>query len=178
MRPRICALIAVVVAALAAGCVPHFRVYRPFRDVNTILIDSRATNMMVSSAKAVLVAYRRTVESAAGTTEPKSPKLIIVNYDDLRNVRFVNEGIRTWNFTAGAVHSRETVLVYRDGYEPAWLERRYFGKQYRYPTTLKLKQCDPVRGRKMAFDAVDRAFRGEPESHRRAVLKKVAEEIK
>ncbi len=176
MTLRSCGFIALI--GMAVACVPQVRVYRPFKDVNTILVDARATNMMVSSAKAILVAYRRSVEGPDGTTEPKSPKLIVVDFDDLRNVRFVDQGVRTWNYAEGAVHSRESILIYKPGYEPTWLERRLFGKEYRYPAKIVLAPCDPVRGRKLVFDAVTQAFRGETESCRRAALQKLAGYIK
>lgn len=176
MSPRVCALIALV--AMAVGCVPHLRVYQPFKEINTMLVEPGATNMLVASAKAIVVDYRRTVEKADGTTEAKRPKLIVVDYDDLRNLHFVNQGFRTGNYTAGAVHSRESILVYRSGFEPAWLERKFFGKTYRYPTKLVLVRCDPVKGRKMVFDAIAQIFRGETESYRRATLTMLADKIK
>lgn len=175
MFPRICALIALVTVAF--GCV-HVRVYHPFKDVNTILVDPRAPKMMVSSAKAILIAQMRAVQQADGTTEPTKPKLIIVDFCDLRDVRFVDEQMKAWQYATGSVHSREAILVYKPGYEPAWLERRFVGKQYKYPSTLVLKPCDPLRGRKLVFDAVSTAFRGESESCRQAALRKMANYVK
>lgn len=175
MLPRIGAFIALI--AIAVGCV-HVRVYSPFKDVNTMLVDARAPKMMLSSAKAILVIHRRAVEKADGTTEPMSPKLMIIDYVDLRNVRFYDGQMSVGQYATGSVHGREAILIYKPGYEPAWLERRFFGKNYKYPMTLALVPCAPVRGRRLVFDAVTQAFRGEAESCRRAALEKLAEYVK
>lgn len=175
MKSWMCAFIAIV--AVAIGCV-HVRVYRPFKDVNTVLVDAKAPKMMVSSAKAVLVAHMRTVQQADGTTAPTKPKLIVVDFCDLQNVRFVDERLTAWQYASGSVHSREAILVYKTGYEPAWLERRFIGKEYKYPTKLALVACDPVRARRLVYEAVGKEFGGETESYRQEALRKLAKYVK
>jgi hypothetical protein len=175
MFARICAFIGLI--ALPVGCV-HVRVYHPFKDVNTMLVDARAPKMMLASAKAILIAHMRSVEEADGTTVPTEPKLIVVDYCDLRGVRFVDERKKAGKYARGSMHSREAILVYKPGFEPAWLERRFYGKDYRYPVTLALRPCDPVRARRLVFDAVAKAFAGETESCRQAALRKIANYVK
>lgn len=174
MFARLCAFIAIV--SLAMGCV-HVRVYHPFKDVNTMLVDARAPKMMLASAKAILIARMRNIEQADGTTAPTEPKLIVVDYCDLRNVRFVDEQMKAGKYARGSVHSREAILVYKPGFEPVWLERRFYGKEYRYPLTLALRPCDPVLARRLVFDAVAKAFAGETESCRQGALRKMAQYV-
>lgn len=143
-----------------------------------MLVDARAPKMEVSSAKAILIAHMRNIEQGDGTTAPTEPKLVIVDYCDLRDVRFVDEQMKAGKYARGSMHSREAILVYKPGYEPAWLERRFYGKEYRYPVTLALRPCDPVLARKLVFDAVAKAFAGETESCRQAALRKMANYVK
>jgi hypothetical protein len=155
------------------GCV-RVHVYEPFKDINTMLVEAGPQKPMLSSAKAILVVYRRTPETEKQGSEAKVPKLVIVDFDDLRDVRFVDQEVSLGSSTTGDVRGRESILVYKPGYEPVWLERRRIGKEFRYPSSLMLKPCPPVRARQLAADAIRQAFRMESESTRQAALKKLA----
>jgi hypothetical protein len=165
--------VTVLLATLLVGCV-HVSVYQPFKDVNTMLVEAGSGKSMISSAKAILIVYRRTPEVGERGSEAKEPKLEIVDYDDLRTVRFVDEQVSFRSSARGSVRGHEAILVYKTGYEPVWLERRLSGREYRYPPALTLRRCDPVRSKQMVCDAVRQAFRLESESTRQGALKKLA----
>lgn len=175
MFRRSCAVIAL--AGLVAGCV-HVHVYEPFKDINTMLVESGPQRPMLSSAKAILVVYRRTPETEKKGSAAKSVKLKIVDFDELRDVRFVDQEVSLGSSATGDVRGHEMILIYKPSYEPVWLERRRVGNEYRYPTALMLKPCDPVRARQLAADAIRNAFRFESESTRQAALKKLAQNLK
>lgn len=169
-------LVSLVLLLLVTGCA-HVQVRRPFARVNTIVVVAGHTNIVLGSAKAIIFDYRQTPGRDEGSAEPKAPQLIIANFDELRNVKLVDKDVRLGAHAVGNVHSRQKVLVYRSGYEPAWLEKKPIGKTYRYPVRLALIPCDPVRGRKLAFDAVSYVFRDEPENVRQSALKKLARNL-
>jgi hypothetical protein len=165
-----------LVTLLGFGCVELHGHY-PFSHVNTIVVAAGKTNAPLGSAKAVVIAYRQTPGRAEGLAQPKTPKVFVVNYDELRGVKFVDRGVRIGSHAVGDIYSREKILVYRSGFEPAWLEKKPIGKQFKYPTILALIPCDPVRGRRLVFDAVSNVFREEPETVRQAILKKLARSL-
>jgi hypothetical protein len=170
-------LVAATLAMFASGCMPQMHATQPFGDANTMLVESHASTGMLSSAKAIIIVYRRTDAAVDGTSQPKPPKMIVVPYDELRDVRFMDTGLSFGSYVVGDVNCRTSVLVYRNGYEPVWLEKKFFGRDYRYPPSITLMRCDPVRGRRMVFEAVGAAFRGEAEKYRQQVLKKLAKEL-
>ena len=166
-------LVSFVLLLLVMGCA-HVHVHRPFSDVNTMVVIAGQTNALLGSARAVIIDYRQTAGRDDGTAESKTPQLIVANFDELRDVKFIDTGMSLGAHAVGDVHSRQQVLVYRSGYEPAWLEKKLVGKKYRYPTTLALVPCDPVRSRRLAFDAISHVFRDESEKVRQSALKKLA----
>lgn len=167
-------LAALLLSTLVFGCA-HVHVQRPFADVNTMVVVAGRTNIVLGSAKALIIDFRQTPGQDKGSAEPKPPQLVVANFDELRDVKLVDKGVSVGAHAIGNVHSRQKVLVYRSGYEPAWLEKKLIGKKYRYPTVLALVPCTPVRSRRLAFDAVSYAFRDESEKVRQAALKKLAE---
>jgi hypothetical protein len=161
---------------LAVGCA-QFHVHRPFQDVNTTVLMAGKTNAPLGSAKAVVIAYRQTPGQEKGIAQPKTPQIFVANFSDLHNFKVIDKGVRIGTYAVGDVYCRERILVYRSGYEPAWLEKKLHRKTYSYPATLTLVPCDPVRSRRLVFDAVSHVLQDEPESVRQAALKKLASQL-
>jgi hypothetical protein len=167
---------AFIFVLLSFGCA-QLHVHRPFSDVNTMVMIAGKTNAPMGSTKAVVIAYRQTPGQEQGVAQPKTPKVFVVNFDELRDMKFVDRGVRVGAHAMGDVYCREKILVFRRGYEPAWLEKKLVGQEYLYPRTLALVPCRPVRSRRLTFDAISHVFRDEPESVRQSALKKLAREL-
>jgi hypothetical protein len=169
--------VTVLLAALLMGCV-HVGVYQPFKDVNTMLFEAGQGKALLSSAQAIIIGYRHTPETPERGSEPKEPTLMVVDYDDLPAVRFFDQQVSIGKSAAGSIRGHEAVLIYKTGYEPAWLERKRVGSEYCYPAVLTLRRCSPARSKRLICDAVRQEFRFESQSTRQAALKKLVRNLK